>query len=304
MYPKTLKVQNPLFFMRIRYSFSSRRTRRLDKVRKQKQKYPDIVTKIVAVSDIVLEILDARFVDETRNKELEKEIEKQGKKVIYVLNKADLVDKKLEEKMRRELSPYVFVSCTNRVGIKSLRNLIKKVAKTVEKREKRELMKGNVVDGEEGKIKVGIVGYPNVGKSSLLNLLVGKSSAGVGSDAGFTKGIQKIKLSDDILLLDSPGVIPDDRYSETDKVKLAEHTILGGRSFSQVKEPDMVVANLMLKYPGVLEKYYGIKAKGDSEELIEKLGKKKGALKKKDMVDEDKVARDILKDWQKGEIKV
>ena len=304
MYPKTLKVQNPLFFMRIRYSFSSRRTRRLDKVRKQKQKYPDIVTKIVAVSDIVLEILDARFVDETRNKNLEKEIEKQGKKIIYVLNKADLVDKKLEEKMRRELSPYVFVSCTKRVGVKSLRNLIKKVAKTVEKREKRELMKGNVVDGEEGKIKVGIVGYPNVGKSSLLNLLVGKSSAGVGSDAGFTKGIQKIKLSDDILLLDSPGVIPDDRYSEIDKVKLAEHTILGGRSFSQVKEPDMVVANLMLKYPGVLEKFYDIKADGDSEELIEKLGKKKGALKKKDMVDEDKVARDILKDWQKGEIKV
>lgn len=290
--------------MRVRYSFSSRRTRRLGKVRKQRQKYPDIVTKIVAVSDIILEILDARFVDETRNKALEKEISNQNKKIIYVLNKADLVSKKLEEKMRRELSPYVFVSCTKRVGVRSLRDLIKKVAKTVEKREKRELMKGKVVDGEIGKIKVGIVGYPNVGKSSLLNLLVGRSSAGVGSDAGFTRGIQKIKLSDDILLLDSPGVIPDDRYSNVDKAKLAEHTILGGRSFSQVKEPDMVVASLMLKYPGVLEKFYNIKAEGDSEELIEKLGKKKGFMKRGGQVDEDKIAREILRDWQKGEIRV
>jgi len=290
--------------MRVRYSFSSRRTGKLDKMTKQRQKYPDIATKLVAVSDIILEILDSRFPGETRNAAMEKEIAKQKKKVIFVLNKSDLVDNKLEEKYRRELRPYVFVSCTKRKGIKDLRNLIKKVAKTVEKREIRELRGGKVVDGVKGKIKVGVIGYPNVGKSSLLNLLVGKSSAGVGSDAGFTKGIQKINLSDDIVLIDAPGVIPDDRYSGQDSAKLAEHTILGGRSFSQVKEPDMVIANLMLKYPGVLEKYYKIKADGDFEVLLEKFGKIRGYMKRGGKVDEDKAARDILKDWQLGEIRV
>lgn len=290
--------------MRVRYSFSSRRTGKLDKMTKQKQKYPDIASKIVAVSDVILEILDARFVQETRNNDLEKEIVKQGKKIIYVLNKSDLVDDKLDEKSRRELKPYIFVSCTKRKGIKDLRNLIKKVSKTVEKREKRELKGGKIVDGAVGKVKVGVIGYPNVGKSSLLNLLVGKSSAGVGSDAGFTKGIQKIKLSDDIVLIDAPGVIPDKKYSSTDRVKLAEHTIVGGRSFSQVKEPDMVVANLMLKYPEVLEKYYKIKAEGDSELLLESFGKKKGYMKRGGKVDEDKAAREILKDWQAGDIRV
>jgi len=289
--------------MRTRYSFSSRRTRKIDNIRRQRQKYPDIASKIVAVSDIVLEILDARFINETRNLELEKEIERQNKKLIYVLNKSDLVSTKLERIIKEELYPYVFVSCTKRRGVKDLRNLIKKVSKSIEKREKREFKGGKIIESEEGKIKVGVIGYPNTGKSSLLNLLAGKSSAGVGADAGFTKGIQKIKLSDDIVLIDAPGVIPKVNYSSNDKVKLAEHAIVGGRSFSQVKDPELVVANLMLQYPGVLEKYYKIEAENDAEILIEELGKKKGFMKVGGKVDEDRVSREILKDWQKGIIR-
>jgi len=289
--------------MRVRYSFSSRRTRKLDKITKQKQKYPDIASKIIAVSDVILEILDARFINETRNSPLEKEIVKQNKKLIYVLNKSDLIDKKISENLRKELYPYVFVSCTKRTGIRALRNLIKKVSKTLEKREKRELKGGKIVEGEVGKIKVGVIGYPNVGKSSLLNVLVGKSSAGVGSDAGFTKGLQKIRLSEEIVLIDSPGVIPDEKYSSIDKKKLAEHTIFGGRSFSQIREPDIVVANIMLKYPEVLEKHYKIRADGDSEILIEEYGKRKGFMKSGGKVNEDRVSREILKDWQEGKIR-
>jgi ribosome biogenesis GTPase A len=154
------------------------------------------------------------------------------------------------------------------------------------------------------KITVGIIGYPNTGKSSLINSLIGKSSAGVGSDAGFTKSIQKIKLSENIVLIDSPGIIPEREYSSQDREKISMHTKLGARSYSQVKEPEMVIANLMKDYSKTLEKFYKIDAKGDSEILLEELGRKKGFMKKGGEVNEDTAARLILKDWQSGKIKI
>src|SRR5690606_27219401 len=100
--------------------------------------------------------------------------------------------------------PYVLVSCTKRKGIKKLRDLIKITAKKIEKKEKREIKKDKIIVSENEKVKVGIIGYPNTGKSSLINILSGKGGAGVGSDAGFTKNIQKIRLSEDVVLIDSP----------------------------------------------------------------------------------------------------
>ena len=280
--------------MRTRYSFSSRRTGNIENLRKQRKKYPSIAEKIVENSDIILQVLDSRFPEETRNPELEEEIEKKGKKLIYVFNKSDLVDKKKLKKFHY-LNPRAIISCTAFQNIKDLRDLIKRTAKKIEK----------PVDKDKlGKISVGVIGYPNTGKSSLINILIGKSSAGVGSDAGFTKSLQKLKLSDEINLIDSPGVIPQKEYSSSDSEKIAMHTKLGGRSYSQVKEAEMVVANLMRDYSKQIEKFYDIKAKGDSEILIEELGKRKGFFKSKGLIDEDKTARVVLKDWQKGNIKV
>lgn len=257
-------------------------------MRKQRGKYPSLIKKIIYDSDIILEVLDARFIEETRNLEIEEEIIQQNKRLIYVLNKSDLL---LNSKKKINLSPSILVSCKYRSSIKELRELIKISSKKIKKQ-------------SDEKIIVGIIGYPNTGKSSLINLLIGKSSAGVGSEAGFTRGIQKLKLDENILLLDSPGVIPEEKYSHTEKEKIAKQTIFGGRSFSQVKDPELVVAKLIIVYPRVLEKFYNIQANGDSEILIEDLGRKKGFLKKGGLVDIDRTARFILRDWQKGEIKI
>jgi len=280
--------------MRARYSFSSRRTRKIDNIRKQKKKYPTIADKIVQDSDIILQILDSRFPEETRNPELEEEILQKGKRIIYVFNKSDLVDKRKLKKFNH-LNPSISISCTKYQNIKDLRNLIKRIAKQIKKPVDRDKL---------GKITVGVIGYPNTGKSSLINILIGKSSAGVGSDAGFTKNIQKLKLSEEIILLDSPGVIPKKEYSSSDSEKIAMHTKLGGRSYSQVKEAEMVVANLMKDHSKEIEKFYKIKAKGDSEILLEEIAKQKGFFKSKGLIDEDKAARVILKDWQQGKIRI
>ena len=272
--------------MRPRYSFSSRRTGKIAKMRKQRPKYPDLLKKIVENSDIILEILDARFPEETRNHEIEEEIKKLNKKIIYVLNKSDLTPKKLKE---FKIYPKKEVTCKERRGIRILRNLIKRESKKITKK---------------GKVVVGVIGYPNTGKSSLINILIGKKSAGTGAQAGFTRGIQKLKLDENTVLLDSPGVIPEKEYSPVEKEKIAKHAKLGARSYSQVKEPEIVIANLMKEYPEVLEKFYKIKTNGDSEILIEKLGKKKGFMKRGGEVNEDQTARYILKDWQDGKIKI
>jgi ribosome biogenesis GTPase A len=287
----------------VQYTYSSHRTRNIDKIRKQRVKYPAVARMIVDSSDVILEVLDARFLEETRNKELEKEIEKQGKKIIYVLNKADLVKASRLREIKGAFYPYVVVSCIKRSGIKDLRNMIKIVSKKIDKREMREIRKDKLVEGEDKRIKVGVIGYPNAGKSSILNLLAGKSAAGVGADAGFTKNVQKIKLTEDIVLIDSPGVIPEDQYSLSDKEKIADHSLFGGKSYTQIKEPDLVVATLMKKIPGVLEKYYGAEVE-DVDELIEFVGRKKGILKKGGKVNEDAAAREVLRGWQFGEIKV
>jgi hypothetical protein len=129
-------------------------------------------------------------------------------------------------------------------------------------------------------------------------------SAGVGAEAGYTKGIQKLRLTKDLLLLDSPGVIPATDYSQHDEEKILKHQKVGGKSFSQIKEPEVLVANLVKDYQKQIEKYYQIDSNGDSELLIEELGKKNGFLKKGGEVDEDKTSRKIIKDFQEGKIKI
>lgn len=272
----------------------SDRARKLENVKKQRGKYPILAYDIVNMSDIVLEILDARFITETRNYEIEEQIKKEKKEIIYIINKTDLIDKKkIKEEDILPLSPRAFVSCSARKGIKELRNKIKFISNKIT----------NPVDSILHKITVGVVGYPNTGKSSVINSLIGKKKAGTGADAGFTKGIQKVKLTSEIMLLDSPGIIPSRKYSGVDSRMLSQHTKLGARSSTQVTNPEEIVNDLMREFPLVFDKYYNIDSEGDSEVLIEKLGRKKGMLKKGNVVDEDRTSRLIIKDWQQGRIR-
>ena len=283
--------------MKPRYSFSSRHTGNIKNIRKQRQKYPSIAEKIIENSDIILEVLDARFPEETRNEDFENAVLGKGKKIIFVLNKSDLVRR--EKLVRVKLHPKVFVSATGRLGVKGLRDMIKKVAREVEK---------PIDKDKSGKVTVGVIGYPNTGKSSLINILIGKSSAGTSAQSGYTKALQKLRLTEDIQLLDSPGVIPEREYSQSDREKLAKHAKLGARDYSKVKDPEMAIAELLKEFPKVLEKYYGLglgsEGEKDVEVFLEELGKKKGFYKRRGVVDEDKTSRFVLKEWQTGKIKI
>lgn len=251
---------------------------------------PALVNKIIYEADIILEILDSRFIEKTRNAEIEKKVKSLGKTLVYVLNKADLVDiEKVKTNVELEnLKPNVFFSYKDRKSSAILKRLIKIEASRLKK---------DIVN-------IGIVGYPNTGKSSLINLLVGRKAARTSSEAGYTKGIQKIKISKGIYLIDTPGIIPLYEKSQTNRELVVKHSQIGAITWDRTKNPDMVVFRLMGEYPKLLEKYYGIDANGDSEVLIEQLGRKFHYLKKGNEVDEMRTAKHILKDWQEGKIRI
>ena len=260
-----------------------------DQKNKHKPSIPFLIDNVIKESDIILEILDARFIEKTRNIEIENRVKALGKTLIYVLNKSDLIDienPKMEDGFEN-LRPKLFFSSKNRKGVATLRNIIK-----IEVRR----MKKDIVN-------VGIVGYPNTGKSSLINIMTGKAGARTSSEAGYTRGIQKLKLLNGVYLIDSPGVIPPEEKTYGQRLMM-KHTKIGAVTWHRAKDPNLIVLELMREYKGILEAYYGIDAKGDVEVLIETLGRKLHYLKKGNLVDEDRTAKHILREWQEGKIRV
>ncbi|MFH1802483.1 MAG: GTPase [archaeon] len=277
--------------MRVRYAFSSKYTQKFRKpptTNKHSVAFTKMVQEIIEKSDVVLEILDARFIEKTRNKELEADVRNKNKKLIFVLNKADLVD--INELKHNydltQIEPYVLFSSKNRVGRARLREIIS-------------------IEAKKSKFKnalVGIIGYPNTGKSSLINVLCGGKRAGISSQAGFTQNIQKVRFRENIYILDSPGVIMGGEENSINEKIVKKQTEIGARDYNKAKYPDLILNEIMQEHPKIFDKFYGVDSGGEVEVLLEKIGRQWGFLKKGGEVNADRTARRILKDWQEGKI--
>lgn len=260
--------------------------------------------------DIVVEILDARIPISSQNPDI-KQIT-QNKKKIIVLNKYDLADEKENQKwieyFNKKDQKAILVDALTGKGINETIRLIQK--------EMEEDLKKIADKGRIGrKIRVMIVGIPNVGKSSFINRIAKKTSAEVGNKPGVTKQKQWIRINDKIELLDTPGVL----WPKFENEEVGMHLAITGTIKDDILELTEIAYTLtkflLENYRENLIQRYSLDEKQIEEilnqdqpeneniyEIMQLIGKKRGAVASGGRIDDDKTSKIILDDFRSGKL--
>ncbi|XP_029671564.1 nucleolar GTP-binding protein 2 [Formica exsecta] len=245
--------------------------------------------KVIDSSDVILQVLDARDPMGTRSPPVEKflKTEKPYKHLIFILNKVDLVPTWVTQRwvaiLSKEYPTVAFhASLTHPFGKGSLINLLRQFSK---------------LHVDKKQISVGFIGYPNTGKSSIINTLRSKKVCKVAPIAGETKVWQYITLMRRIYLIDCPGVVYPSTETDTEKVLKSVVRV------ELVQNPEDYIASVLERVkPEYVRKTYKIDKWEDHVDFLEKLAHRSGKLLKKGEPDITIVARMVLNDWQRGKL--
>lgn len=261
--------------------------------------------------DVVVELLDSRIPISSRNPDINTIVK--GKKKIIVLNKSDLADDKETikwvEYFKAQKIPAVITDANSGKGIKEVIKQAELIMKDeLDKREEK---------GRTGrKIRIMILGIPNVGKSSFINRLANKNSLEVGNKPGVTRKKQWIKISNSIELLDTPGVLwpkfeSDEvalnlAYTGTIKDDVLEKTDVAFYFLKYMleNEIDKLVSRYNLNKQEILNVLEN-QTRPENEiiyDIMLKIGKSRGAVVSGGNVDDVKTANIILEDFRSGKL--
>ena len=268
-----------------------------------------LITEDLKMIDVVVEILDARIPNSSQNPDIRQIT--QNKKKIIILNKYDLADNAKTEKWieyfnKKERKVVLADSLTG----KGVNETTRQIQKIMEDEMQKMADKGRI----GRKIRVMIVGIPNVGKSSFINRIAKKTSAEVGNKPGVTKQKQWIRINEKIELLDTPGVL----WPKFENEKVAMNLAITGTIKDDILELTEVAYTLtkfMLEnYRNNLLQRYSLDEKQINEilnqeqaeneniyEIMQLIGKKRGAILG-GRVDDERTSKLILDDFRSSKL--
>lgn len=287
--------------------------------------FDKIFKEVVDASDVILYVLDARNPEGTRSKPVEKEVlSNANKRLIFVMNKIDLVPNDVLKRWKEYLELYfpTVPMCASSSApnaktfahgsmnqITTATNLLQTLKKYAAKSQLKR------------SINVGIIGYPNVGKSSVINSLLSrhggnKTSCPVGAQAGVTTSIRRVKIDNKLNILDSPGIVfPSSESKPKSAVDLqAKLILLNAVPPKQIVDPRPAVSLLLKRLArneeqlNMLNEYYEIPPmiKNPHDEYVTgvlvHVARRMGRLKRGGVADLDGAGSTILTDWRDGRI--
>ena len=246
--------------------------------------------------DIVLEVIDARIPESSRNPLISEITEKKDR--IIIMNKTDLSDPIENEKWIKKFADSgikaIKMNSKEKINTRQIYNIAKEILKE-------KFIKNEEKNIENENIRMMVVGVPNSGKSTFINNIAKRKGAKVGNRPGVTQQKQWIKTKDKILLLDTPGVLWP---------KLEGDSGLHLSFTNAIKDEILNVEELCLKflefmkesYPENLKERYKIDPSMTPIEIYDQIGLRRGAIIRKGEVDYTRCANLISNDFRSGKL--
>jgi len=253
--------------------------------------------------DVVIELVDARIPQSSRNPLINELVSHKPR--VIILNKEDLADEQITNKWLNyfnNLSQYSALKFNSTSTKGNIINTLKTslLNLTAEKR-KRQAEKGI----KKQVVRSMVVGIPNVGKSTFINIIVGKKAAKTGNKPGVTRGKQWIRLANNIELLDTPGILWPKFEDPEVGFKLAVTGAISDDVFDFGDAAIKLLEYLVVNYPhNLLERYKLTKEDLDKTtlDILEQMGSKRGCLLPGNKIDYSKIAKILINEFRDGKL--
>ncbi len=247
--------------------------------------------KTMAKIDVVIEILDARLPGASSNPLIERLRLARQRPCLKVLNKSDLADAATTAAWLRSFEKEkqvkaVALSCKKAAEVARIPALAAALAPHR--------------DGGVKELRMMVMGVPNVGKSTFVNALLKRKVAKTGDEPAITRHQSRFDLGDDMVLIDTPGLMWSIKHPDDGLMLAASHAI-GENAFISEEVAAFLAEILLERYPGLIEKRYEFRTNTlDGPGLVEAIARKRGYLLKGGRVDYEKAGNALVHDYRSG----